>query len=465
MLARTPLSRVARRSIIYTACIATIAICAVTTPATDAAQTRRADFDSSFGNRGVVTIPSSIYTLDGAGGGDFAPAAAAPDGGFGILGVHRSRVILIRLNRDGHRERRFGNRGITAVADAAGSKYVPLSQAFDSKRRALVLFSERDSKKRSSVRLVRLRANGTLDRTFGASGSLRFAVNRFTRVYVSEPSRILLASRPDAEGSDKNRMPELLALNEAGQPDFSFAGGLFKAAPCPDLSQSKRRDDWFEIETSVRGTLLATRRCGEGPTRLMMIRPDGEPGGDLNIKTSERTLPQQRDGEFHYDWTTTSGDASGHLYLSGQMLYSVAQPGGAPLWDWKLLIARVGRDGSLDSTFGHDGTLTARQAGAKGFGEWTKLNLSALPDGRLYIYKSTTDGENVNRTLVVSGSVVSPSGRVLAEVPFQRMRNPFFRESTFSHTWQPRAVFYYGLPAERNGHQSYVLQIRRMVMR
>jgi uncharacterized delta-60 repeat protein len=178
------------------------------------------DLDQSFGGGDAIAPLGSIERVSGMSFG--------PDEKVTLAGHGAESVQLLRLDEEGIPDERFGN---------GGSRTYPglyLSDIdVDPAGRTLLLGvrTPRVGRLDSPQRVVRLRRDGTLDRSFGARGSFVVRVRKLaslTSIATEPVGRILLAGsfpRP-LRGRPRPRWPwkvGVLRLLESGRPDRTFA--------------------------------------------------------------------------------------------------------------------------------------------------------------------------------------------------------------------------------------------------
>lgn len=136
------------------------------------------EVDPNFGNGGGslagVTIPgapgkpSNVFDVD-----------LLPDAGIVTSGVAKGRLLLMKLNKDGSRDRSFGHNGqVTFLPGGRKRSAIAVARSVEVDRKGRLVVAgfalPRNFEKQSECGLVmRFRKNGRLDRSFGRAGIVR----------------------------------------------------------------------------------------------------------------------------------------------------------------------------------------------------------------------------------------------------------------------------------------------------
>ncbi|MBN8866553.1 MAG: hypothetical protein J0H98_03265 [Solirubrobacterales bacterium] len=134
--------------------------------------------DPDFGNGGEhlagVTIPgapgkpSNVFDVD-----------VLPDGRIIVSGSVRGRLLVMKLNRDGSRDRSFGHKGqVSMLPGGRRATYIAVARSLEVDRKGRLVVAgfalPKDFEKQPEYGLVmRFRKNGRLDRSFGRAGIVR----------------------------------------------------------------------------------------------------------------------------------------------------------------------------------------------------------------------------------------------------------------------------------------------------
>jgi uncharacterized delta-60 repeat protein len=307
--------------------------------------------DTGFGVGGKVQLDFS-----GSGGDDVAEALVVQDGRPVAGGHALSDWALARFRRDGRLDASFGSGG--KVTTPLGGTIHDLALQADGKLVAA-------GSSRSNWALARYNADGTLDPTFGTDGVV---TTIFPDVLFAEAFAV--AVQPDgrivAAGHAGGAAFALARYNPDGSLDPTFGGdGTVTTAFGGFFNEA------FALVVQGNGRIVA---AGEnfGATAVFALaryRQDGslDPsfGGDGTVTT-----------DFGGSGGGLASDlvaqADGRLVAAG-----AADHGTATGFDFAL--ARYRQDGSLDASFGGDGTVTTDLAG----GSDGANALALQSDGRL----------------------------------------------------------------------------------
>ncbi len=168
----------------------------------DADGTRNPSFG---GPRGVASVPVGRR-------GDVSAILMSADGRPLVLGRTSSRSIaLFRYGANGKRDRLF-NRRAAALRDVPGIGGSVLAGTFQGRRGKLVLAGTNSD----HFALVRVRRNGTIDRSFGAQGVEISKVFGRLKAVTAGPGRILAAgdaSFENANGSNRQTFAAVAAFH------------------------------------------------------------------------------------------------------------------------------------------------------------------------------------------------------------------------------------------------------------
>jgi uncharacterized delta-60 repeat protein len=262
--------------------------------------------DSSFGNRGIVTVPVGYNAA--------ATAVAIQQDGRIVLGgtatTDHNRFVAARLNPDGSLDQSFGNSGIELLGPAAAAWGMALQSNGD-----IVLAGQQAYNGAQAYMAARLLPNGTPDASFGRAGIVTLAIGKTAvglAMALQTDGRILVTGNantgtlqvatarlmPDGSldpsfgskgiatfpGSGVNAM----ALQQNGQIVLAGAGASairLNADGSPDLTFGKRAIAFAPIGThdSANGVaiqsngmiVLAGEAAISGAMRLSVIRLAG----------------------------------------------------------------------------------------------------------------------------------------------------------------------------------------------
>jgi uncharacterized delta-60 repeat protein len=283
---------------------------------------------------------------------------------------------LARYGLDGQLDTSFGYQGV--VADPYGISGATNSIAVQKNKDILNAGSEAGptSGSISAAAMVRYHTNGTLDTTFGQAGRATFAIGNdaaFTDIVVAKSGSIYAA----ATGEDANGDPvyALYGLKSNGSLNFRFgsAGTLNEDGPISGLAELADGDVVFDSTSSTTGELTVScdlpngrpdNHFGTGgDVSLGILQAQGgllvEPDGDLLIGTNGGILELSSKGVLNSGFGN-DGSASA-LSLTAMAL----GPRGTivAISGSQFSVTRFLATGTLDTTFGTDGTLSLANTG------------------------------------------------------------------------------------------------------
>ncbi len=329
--------------------------------------------DPSFGSDGILTLPAPASFFLGI---SFIETIALQPNGqilalFGAASSSDSEIALLRFNSDGAPDALFGSDGQVVVNFPAPSGFAASPSLVLAEPDGKILLAGAAtppfrSKLSPQTVLARYLSNGALDATFGSGG---FA----SAVAISTPSALALLS---GDG--------ILVLNTAGQlAQFSSAGAL--------------------VKTPTGGTVIATKQTaaltfqsnGNFLIAGAVQGPDGRKNADSIIDrflvngTADSSFSSPAiafgpngAGVDSYSFGIAL-DSQGRVIIGG-----IFETPGNGIWG----LARVQANGSLDTTFGHGGSLTT-QVGLEGFVDsvLVQSNNEIVAVGEVQVSKDTAD--------------------------------------------------------------------------
>jgi uncharacterized delta-60 repeat protein len=311
--------------------------------------------DASFAGTGKKAI--------NFGGTDAARAVLVqPDGRIVVAGGGAPAVsfCVARLRANGTLDTTFGSGG-KRVIDFGGADESVYGAALQPDGK-IVLAGDSDFR----VAAARLNPNGSLDTTFSGDGKTIFswgALSRATAVLVSPNGKILLAGFSGPEGGDI----QVARLNANGALDTTFGTG--GKAPV-DFGGD---DFGLAMARQADGRILVAGRSSAGGAVVARLRTNGalDPAFDGDGRV---TLPG-------------GGGASAVLVQPDRRIVVAGNANGGAM----MTVTRLMPNGSPDTTFDGDGTATID------FGSMADLASDAVlqPDGRIVVAGYTQADEDV----------------------------------------------------------------------
>lgn len=177
--------------------------------------------DATFGNAGKVTT---------AFGGKNTAMAVGSDGNIVMAGGSITDFLLARYNADGILDAGFGTGGLVTTDIGGFTQEEARAVAIQRDGRIIVAGNVRVSEVRNgslfdefSFTLVRYNPDGTLDTTFGGTGKVKSTVvGRAFAIAVLSDDKILLAGDDTISANDDNF--RLARFNADGSLDTTFGG-------------------------------------------------------------------------------------------------------------------------------------------------------------------------------------------------------------------------------------------------
>ncbi|MFO1314090.1 MAG: Ig-like domain repeat protein [Burkholderiales bacterium] len=325
--------------------------------------------DPTFGNFGVATLPPVT-------GG--SALGVQPDGMVVIAGASLDGAVLVRLDAKGALDPGFGAGGIAAVPLGTGDAQATALAVQPDGRILVVGSTYTEYHEHGLVFLARFNRDGTIDPSFGRSGTTVFSVIPPTPPagdvhYPDYVDYVGLALQSDgravvaggAHSSAGATTVFLLRFDANGSLERDFAPGLQGLAP---LARSYIRSVSFGPLVQADGRILLfgenlpSGGTGVQPFAAVRFGPDGSIDASFG-----------NEGVISLPFMPTHA-----LQEKGGRILVAGAQGGPPI----LQVVRVNADGSPDRTFGTDGVAAAA------FGECrpsTSAHIDPCPRGRTQI--------------------------------------------------------------------------------
>ena len=299
-----------------------------------------ADLDPTFGpqNSGIVTINFGGFDV-GRGGLVIDDQGRIVVSGDTSAGANPRNFAVARLLSNGLLDTSFAGDG-TAIIDINSTDDEGAGGVVrDTQGRLLVAGSARDSE--NSYAVVRLLPNGLLDTSFGPSGDGKvvgppFASNfsRITGIKLNKEGKIVLFGF-DSTFTGGNGL-QIIQLNSDGSPDSNFGNnGQVSGFGVESASD-------FIIDTQGRIIVVGQPKFG-GP--LLVARLTSNGSFDSNFGTDGK-ITISNFGDSH---------ATGGITLTrAGKIVILATQGGQQVGN--ILVFQLNNDGSFDITFGTNGS-------------------------------------------------------------------------------------------------------------
>lgn len=337
-------------------------------------------WDDTFGDAGEVRLFAST-------GYDSARSVALrPDGriviaatvdadGFAPTGVEGLKAAVFQLLPDGQRDLSFGTDGMVIVE--TGPDQIT-DMVLQSDGKILIVGAEAEYNK--EFHITRLNTDGSLDNTFGDSGSVLTDIGDYsslpTRVILQDDGRILVAGRKQASSYEG----VVVRYNADGSLDESFGDA--------GISVHQISGIFVDLALLDDGKILASGNSGSNPV-LMKLNSDGSRDNTFGNNGRAVMAQQSRGGSAHKI----------HVHQDGRIDLLQAYNTDDTTSRWSIpaypdktgysrrSVARLTANGNPDTTFYEDG-LQQLGEGENGFGEESYGDVYAaewLDDGRLVV--------------------------------------------------------------------------------
>jgi uncharacterized delta-60 repeat protein len=185
--------------------------------------------DTTFGTGGRVVTELAGFEANRA-----ASAVLQPDGKIVVVGTairtegdgsivsgDLPQVMLLRYNSDGTPDQTFGGDGVAVTAARGSAREVALGPDG-----TLIVAGERATRNERTFAVMRFKANGSADRSFGGGGTAVVRLKQLTGQVTESGSAGHLAVQPDggvvAVGQASNVEAALVRLRPNGRPDADF---------------------------------------------------------------------------------------------------------------------------------------------------------------------------------------------------------------------------------------------------
>lgn len=264
--------------------------------------------DTSFGDDGLTII-------DAGGSSDFArDIAIAANGdillsGQGNNSLTGSDYVLIRLQEDGLPDATFGNSGIVNT-DFGSIYYEKLLQIKTLPDGKIVGVGSGNA-----GRIIRYLPDGTLDSSFGASGSTAVdftgGVDSLNDVSVlADGSAVAVGVNPNPDGDSAAFIALAKFVGDNSEPHISSAADV-------EFEENTTAAIMVMAEDPDDGQTISFSLTGEGPDESLFSM---QPSGELSFITApDFETPLDEDGDNVYEVEVTADDGNGGT--DSQLIY------------------------------------------------------------------------------------------------------------------------------------------------
>jgi uncharacterized delta-60 repeat protein len=347
-----PLVRILRKALLRSGALALLIVAMAALPAQAAA----GDLDTTFGNGGTV-----ITIMPNKGWGN--QIAIQPDGKLVVAGFNGKDPVtdmaVVRYNTDGSLDTTFGGTGIVTT-DFGGQDYArAIALQADGK-----IIAAGSGGVNKDFALARYNTDGTLDTTFGTGGMVTtdFGGTDAIRALLVRPSDKKIVA-VGFHGSTGNFDWALARYFPNGTLDTTFGTGGTVLTDFGGVDQTRGavlvRGGKMVVagmtKSSNTKSDFALARYNQNGTLDTTFGTGGKVTTDFGAFDLARAIVLQPDGKVvagGYSGCCGGGSPA----IKGQYDPDLAQDGLAPNTASDFAIARYNTNGSLDTTFGPDGT-------------------------------------------------------------------------------------------------------------
>lgn len=341
--------------------------------------------DTTFGANGTVSSPTLAVTSARPLNAD---TVLLPSGKSLTAHLNDSGLVIERLNSDGTIDHSFGINGSTASLPASLSNnngYFPVSMAVGTDGRIIVVLQYS-----TGWRAVAFTSVGVIDSNFGDGGvanSPSYANRRlifYTRVHVTSNGKIFVVGMSTGPTNSSDVIVTRLRANGTLDPTYGFSGTA-DAAYCTTAGRQASTVSDSQLDTQ--GRIVVAGICPDGnQTASVVVRfltdgtLDNGWGDTIGYQRSGvATLP--RNGLDWVDMNSITTDGADGYYLSG----TTNSDGGSVD---KLAVAHIDSVGGLDASFGTAGIASTS------YSVWSMVGLARTSDGKLLVGANIPTGQN-----------------------------------------------------------------------
>lgn len=347
--------------------------------------------DTSFGSGGRVALQTSYSSVA-------APVELANGKVLLAVGIQPALTAdmrVMRLNADGSLDTTFGTNGYQTVSFSAGRDTVNklLVDAATGKI-TVVGTAAGSSAGMSDVAVLRLNADGTVDNSFGSNGKLTLDLTNAdlgSSAALQADGKLVIAgssSTGTAVGPDANTDFLAVRLNTDGTLDTSFGTAgkkVIQVGPGPEGVAS--------VKVQADGKLLLSGSFRTGATS----------GSDLDAAWVRLLADGSTDSSFGTAgvFKLHAGNANDRivateLQADGKILTLAAVNSGAQGIGAAMLVGRLNADGTVDTSFGNNGSTFVQ---VMGFGD-QPVSLQ-LVNGKIVIFGNSYMDADFNTSNVL----------------------------------------------------------------
>jgi len=343
--------------------------------------------DSSFGTNGIVK-----NKIDGGNAGEDKGFSVAmqPDGKIVVGGTSKSSIgyafAAARYDTTGKLDSMFGTNGTVRISindgDVTDDEATSVLMQQDGK---IVMAGYSADSSISAFAVARLDTTGTIDSSFGLSGIVRTEINRgygndeARSVAIQTEGKIIVAGTSYVQNVIANSTIAIARYNTDGTLDKTFAfGGTTKTA----INGGSGRDVGDAVAIQRDGKIIvAGGSYGTSGNAFAMARYNinGSLDNTFGTNGTVKTLINGDNGTGGYA-TSIAIQPDRKIVLAGGSGYAFA-------------VARYNIDGTLDNTFGTNGTVRTFINGGDGSSDYAN-SVTIQSDGKIVAVGLSRNGGN-----------------------------------------------------------------------
>jgi uncharacterized delta-60 repeat protein/uncharacterized repeat protein (TIGR01451 family) len=334
--------------------------------------------------------------------------------GFILAATLMATAPLSRVSADaGDLDTSFGTNGFAVAQLQAGENSLDLFDVAIQADGKIVAAGLSGSYANTDVTLIRYNANGSLDTTFGAGGMVKTDFFGFRdsahAVAIQTNGKIVVGGRAAIDQSHGHFM--LARYNLDGTLDTTFGSGGKVVSDYEYVIEDIAIQPNGRI-VAVGWTIANIEAPGSSQHNFVVLRYNANGSLDSSFDTNGIV---ETDVSGYDDLAFSVIIQSDNRILVGGGTKTLAGP--------RFAMARYNADGSLDSTFGTAGKVTADVSGIEDASEARKI--AQLPNGRILLAGSVENGDRVGFALARFNS----NGSLDTTFGFSGTATTFFSEA------------------------------------
>lgn len=294
------------------------------------------------------------------------------DGKIVLAGVSNSQTCVTRINTDGTIDKTFGASG-TAIIDISDAYNAAYSIALQTDGKIVVAGEGNDLDNGNYFTAARINADGTVDNSFDTDGKKQFSINDVEMndfaycVTINAGGKIIVGGV--SRDANNNEDMALARLNANGSFDLTFNG---TGKLIYNFAGGDGGDVIRQVAVYPNGKIIAAGHA------------DMNAAGDVDFAVMRLRADGSLDAGFDLDGKTTVSFGTGEDYLENMILLSsgkIVLTGSAYInTSDDYAIAQLNTDGSPDNSFDTDGKTSIDVSNRD-----VATSVTAIPGGKLLL--------------------------------------------------------------------------------